>query len=206
MNRFFLPPEAIQAGLVTFPGDVSHQIARVLRLSPGDLVAVLDNQGSEYQVEITTLDPNNVRGEIRESSQVHGEPPVILTLYLCLTQREKLEWVLQKCTETGVSDFVLVVSSRSLVQVKAAASAKLERWQRIVREAAEQCGRGRLPGIFPGMSYKDALEHGTANHQRCLLAWEGENARGLSAGLHGLYGGERLALLISCPMLKSIFI
>lgn len=196
MNRFFVPPEAILAGVVTFPGDLSHQIVRVLRLTAGDKVAVLDNQGSEYQVEITSLDPKMVRGEVRERRQACGEPPVQLTLYLCLTQREKFEWVLQKCTETGVSDFVLVISSRSLVQEKGIAESKIERWQRIVREAAEQCGRGRLPGINPCLPIKDALEQAVLSNKRCLFAWEGETATGLSAVLQGLQEGEQVALLI----------
>ncbi len=196
MNRFFLPPESIQADLVTFPGDISHQIARVLRLKSGVLVAVLDNQGSEYQVELTAVEPKFVTGVVRRCAQAGGEPPVRVTLYLCLTQREKLEWVLQKCTETGVTNFVMVVSSRSLVQDTASAAVKFERWQRIVREAAEQCGRGRLPGLGPIMHMEEALKHGINNHQRSLLAWEGEKSQGLSAALADLNGGERLALLI----------
>ena len=196
MNRFFLPPESIQADLVSFPGEISHQIARVLRLLPGDTVAVLDNLGNEFQVLITVVDPKNVIGEVREKRQADGEPSVRLTLYLCLTQREKLEWVLQKCTETGVSDFVLVVSSRSVVQDTASTAGKMERWQRIVREAAEQCGRGRLPGLGTIMHIEEALKHGIYNNQRSLLAWEKEESQGLSAALRGLHNGERLGLLI----------
>jgi 16S rRNA (uracil1498-N3)-methyltransferase len=196
MNRFFLPPEAIQSDQVSFPGDISHQITRVLRLQPGDVVTVLDNQGAEYLVELANIDPKGVRGVIIKQSPIDREPPLHLSLYICLTQREKLEWILQKCTETGVADFIPVVSSRSLVSDQSGVAKKVERWQRIVREAAEQSGRGRLPVIFPAMKYEDALQHGGSSHQRCLIAWEMEGSQSLTSALEGLDGDERVALMI----------
>ena len=196
MNRFFLPPEVIQAGEVIFPGEFSHQIARVLRLKPGEMVIVLDNLGSEYCVELVSVAAKDVRGIIRESRTAEGEPPVRLSLYLCLTQREKLEWILQKCTETGVAEFVPVISSRSLVRDQAGLEKKMERWRRIVREAAEQSGRGRVPGIMPVMTLEQALKHGIAGHQACFQAWENENKRGLTTALLDCMGMERIALLI----------
>lgn len=196
MNRFFLPPEAIQAGQVAFPGEVSRQIARVLRLKPGDRVAVLDDLGSEHLVELVSVAADAVSGAIRESRAAPGEPPVRLTLYLCLTQREKLEWILQKCTEVGVSAFAPVISRRSLVRDQVDVERKLERWRRILREAAEQSGRGRVPTIAPVMSFAEALRSGVSSQQACLLAWEEDRERGLSALLPYLNGAERVALLI----------
>ncbi len=196
MNRFFLPPEALQADQVSFPGEVSRQIYRVLRLKPGDFVAVLDNLGNEYRVELTSVTAEGSRGVILEQKAAAGEPPVRLTLYLCLTQREKFEWILQKCTETGVAGFIPVISSRSLVRDPADVENKLGRWQRIVREAAEQSGRGRIPSVSAALLYEQALRHGIAACQAGLLAWEKEDQRGLSALLAELDGLERIALLI----------
>ncbi len=196
MNRFFLPPEAIQSGRVVFPGEVSHQIARVLRLKPGDVVAVLDNRGGEYRVELDRVMAESAQGLIRERRDAEGEPPLRLTLYLCMTQREKFEWALQKCTEIGVAAFSPVVSSRSLVQDPAGAEKKLERWRRIVCEAAEQSGRGRIPEITAPLTLGEALKQGSADNQAALLAWEDERENRLGTILEGIENLERLALLI----------
>ncbi len=68
---------------------------------------------------------------------------------LVLTQRAKFEWILQKGTELGVSTFIPVITSRSLVRETAGESRKVERWEGILREAAEQCARGRIPEMQP---------------------------------------------------------
>jgi 16S rRNA (uracil1498-N3)-methyltransferase len=196
MNRFFLPPEAIQAGQVIFPGEVSRQITRVLRLKPGDVVTVLDNLGSEYRVELVSVAADGARGMVQERSEAKGEPPLRLALYLCLTQREKFEWILQKCTETGVAEFTPVISSRSLVQDTTRAEKKLERWRRIVREAAEQSGRGRIPGINATVPFAQALRQGVTAHQAALLGWEEEQHAGLGTILTEIGSLEQLALLI----------
>jgi 16S rRNA (uracil1498-N3)-methyltransferase len=69
------------------------------------------------------------------------EPGARLLMMLCLTQREKFEGMLQKCTEVGAAEFLPVISQRSLVQDEADARNKYERWNDILREAAEQSGR-----------------------------------------------------------------
>lgn len=196
MNRFFLPPEGIQADKVIFPGEFSHQIARVLRLKLGDFVTILDNAGYEYLVELTAIDGHEVSGAVRERRPASGEPPVYLVLYLCLTQREKFEWALQKCTEIGVAELVPVISSRSLVQDQAGTGQKLERWQRIIREAAEQSGRGRLPVVSQPLRLAAALQYAVQANHRNLLAWEMEGAQGLTAVLGNITIGDRLGLLI----------
>jgi 16S rRNA (uracil1498-N3)-methyltransferase len=116
---------------------------------------------------------------------VRGEPAARITLYLALTQREKFEWMLQKCTEVGAAAFVPVISSRSLVQERGDAAKKLERWGRIVREAAEQSQRGIVPEVRAPVKFEAALQDGSSYHLR-LIPWEGEQATGLRQALAGL--------------------
>jgi 16S rRNA (uracil1498-N3)-methyltransferase len=78
---------------------------------------------------------------------VHSEPFHRLTLYQCSLKADKFEWILQKGTELGVSVFVPVISQRSVVRPESALLKKYDRWHTILREAAEQCGRGRLPHV-----------------------------------------------------------
>jgi 16S rRNA (uracil1498-N3)-methyltransferase len=172
MHRFFVPPSWIQPPLVHFEGDTARQISRVLRLVAGVIVTVLDGGLIERHVRLTIIDREHVTGEIIAEFPTTGEPRHHLTLYVGLTQRAKFEWILQKGTELGVSAFVPVITSRSLVRETAGDMRKTERWEAILREAAEQCGRGHVPKIQPPVQMIRALADGGKSHLLCLIAWE----------------------------------
>ncbi len=184
MQRFFLSPQSIQSGSVSFPPDLSHQISSVLRLSPGQTVTVLDGQGNQYEVELTVVERSQAAGRVLSRRAAAGEPPVHLTLYLALSRREKFEWMLQKCTEVGAGAFVPVITSRTLVQDTRDAAKKLERWQRILREAAEQSRRGRIPDLHEPVRFEAALA-AAARHDLKLIPWEGERTVTLRQALVG---------------------
>ena len=109
-------------------------------------MAVLDDSGTVYDVEIG-FDPVGklVQGRIMGSSLATGEPDVAIELCVGLSHRDKFEWILQKGTEVGVSLFTPFTSSRTLVQSGELKPKRRERWESIIREAAEQSGRGKLP-------------------------------------------------------------
>lgn len=157
MQRFFLPPESFQGQQIVFPDDLAHQISHVLRMQSGQKVIVLDNAGSAYTVQLDQVAQKSVNGWVEKKELVNGEPSTAVKLYLCLTQREKFEWILQKCTEIGVAEFVPVISSRSLVQNQKDETKKMERWERIIREAAEQSGRGTLPRLSAARQFEQAV-------------------------------------------------
>ncbi|HUX88495.1 MAG TPA: RsmE family RNA methyltransferase [Chloroflexota bacterium] len=157
MQRFFVPREALSHGTVAFGPEQSHQIATVLRLRPGDNLNVLDNAGWIYDVDLTEVSPLNTRGQVRARHLASGEPRTKLTLYLSLLKADKLEYVLQKGTELGVSGFVPVISDRSVIG-SIISDNKRARWERIVAEAAEQCERGRLPQLTPAVVFPQACE------------------------------------------------
>jgi 16S rRNA (uracil1498-N3)-methyltransferase len=123
-----------------------------------------------------------VHGQVVAVHPAGGEAAARITLYLALTGREKFEWMLQKCTEVGAAAFVPVISSRALVQDGRDAAKKLERWERIVREAAEQSRRGILPPVHPPLAFEAALQRAQPDALR-LIAWEGEHSLTLRAAL-----------------------
>ncbi|MEM5775801.1 MAG: RsmE family RNA methyltransferase, partial [Anaerolineaceae bacterium] len=148
-HRFFILPNQIGKMGVLFPEETARQIRQVLRLRPGETVTVLDGQGMEYAVQLETVSNEKVWVRLQGQIPVEGEPALQVWLYLSLTQREKFEWALQKCTEVGVSRFIPVISSRTLARDKEQALQKTDRWVRILKEAAEQSGRGLIPVIAP---------------------------------------------------------
>ena len=184
MHRFFLDPQNFTPDEVHFDEATSHQIAQVLRLRPGDTVTCLDNHGGAWLVELADVNAKTCLGKIEQSITLDSEPAVQVTLYLCLAQREKFEWMLQKCTEVGAAAFVPVISSRSLVQEKKGVEQKRERWEAILKEAAEQCGRGRIPRLESVVELKEALAN-LKSYDLALAAWEEERELGLKTLLRG---------------------
>jgi 16S rRNA (uracil1498-N3)-methyltransferase len=171
MNRFFVSEGSIKAGKVELAGQQAHQIRSVLRMSRGDCIVVLDNQGCEYEVVLEKVTGKEVTGRVTEKRPACGEPGVRITLYQSLLAREKFEWVLAKCTEVGVARFVPMVTQRSLIRrADAVSAAKLDRWRRIITEAAEQSRRGRIPELAAPVRFEDAVS-GLSGFERCLVAW-----------------------------------
>ena len=179
MHRFFAPADCFEGEMVNFKGEIAHQIKHVLRLRAGQAVTVLDNRGSAYDVTLEAVDGPVVVGRITAQRAAGGEPRTWLHLYLGLAQREKFEWMLQKCTEVGACAFTPLITSRSLAQGRDEAAKKYSRWESILREAAEQCGRGRIPELRPPQRFKEAVQEAGKLYQLSLLAWEGENTLSL---------------------------
>jgi 16S rRNA (uracil1498-N3)-methyltransferase len=157
MHRFFLPNGALQVGQPVELTPLLHQLRLVLRLQAGAQLCLLDGQGSEFVVEVQQLDHRQARGLVLTQQPAQGEPPLSLTLYQCSLKADKFEWVLQKGTELGVTAFVPVISERSVVRPADALLKKYDRWQAILREAAEQCGRGMIPTLAPPLSWPTAV-------------------------------------------------
>jgi 16S rRNA (uracil1498-N3)-methyltransferase len=171
MQRFFFTEAPLRVNSAVDLTPLAHQLHKVLRLQPGEIVILLDNQGSEYAVSLTAVQARYAAGAVLTQSVNQAEPSTHLTLYQCSLKADKFEWVLQKGTELGVSCFVPVISERSIVRPAAALLKKYERWRTILREAAEQCGRGHIPTLFDPVDWLAALRH-TAGLR--LLPWEAE--------------------------------
>lgn len=173
MQRFFLNPEQIQDGLVTFPDSISKQIRRVLRMDvKKDAVVVLDNLGWEYLVKLDGVKGNSVIGHVLSKQEGRQNPAVEITLCFSQARRDKVELILQKCTEIGVSSFLPYYSSRSLVQETPPNSARTERLESIMREAAEQSRRSNLPRLLAAVNFEEMLRQ-TSDRALKLIAWEG---------------------------------
>jgi 16S rRNA (uracil1498-N3)-methyltransferase len=146
MHRFFVPPATLAGTDIRISGETARQIGRVLRMQPGDQVCLLDGLGWEYIVTLDGFARNEVSGMLIEKRQGGGEPSARITLYLSLLNKvDKFEWALQKCTELGAAGFEAVVATRSIADTPG--PAKIERWRRIIQEAAEQSGRSLLPAL-----------------------------------------------------------
>ena len=202
MHRFFVSPTAIQANQVTLSGPVAHQIARVLRLRAGQQIVVLDDSGWQHTVELQAVTPEEVRGRIVQRERATGEPRTQITLYQAVLKGERFEWVLQKGTELGIAAFVPLLCERNVVRDPAAVQRRAKRWRTIIREAAEQSRRGRLPRMEQPLPFAAACRQAMAEEGLALLAWEGEMATGLRQALQeqvGVGGDQHASPTVQAP-------
>lgn len=150
MHRFFIAPELVkEMGVyLSLPKELAHQVRDVLRLGLGEKLILLDNQGNEI---LATVEGSSRAGVIVQLLERHpGKSASPIRIILCqgLMKSARFEWVLEKGTELGVAAFAPTLCQRSTAGLEDAGAAKLQRWQRIIQEATEQCGRATLPELL----------------------------------------------------------
>lgn len=169
MHRFFFTEQPLHIEQCVDLQPLCHQLSSVLRLTTSTEICLLDGQGNEYIVALQTVTRQTANGVVLAVRRATGEPTKQLTLYQCSLKADKFEWVLQKGVELGVSRFVPVISERSIVRPAAALLKKYGRWRAILREAAEQCGRARIPTLDAPLGWAEAAIQAQGLR---LLPWE----------------------------------
>lgn len=167
MRRFFA--SRVEQGQALVLGGEAEHFIRVLRMKPGDEFIAL-YQGEELVCVAETVQPGEVCGRILESRACMAEPAVRMTLYIAYMKADKMELVLQKAVELGISCFVPFLSSRCVKRPKEGAKAN-ERFARIADSAVKQCGRASSIQIEEMLSLADALER-MKRHEAVLFAYE----------------------------------
>jgi 16S rRNA (uracil1498-N3)-methyltransferase len=181
-HRFWVAAEQLDGEVVHFSDEQAHQLRSVLRLRPGAEVLVFDGLSRiDRRVALTDLSHGRITGEITQAP----EPRTHLRVYPALLQRDKFELVLQKLTEVGATCIAPVVTGRSLVR-EAPDERRYARWRVILREAAEQSGRGVVPELLAARPLADALGALWTPQGRegcALFAYEGEREHALRDAL-----------------------
>lgn len=194
MHRFFVDPALLGGERVALTGAQAHQMSRVLRLKVSDRVVLLDGAGQESVVRLDEVRSSVVTATVETVRPSRPEPGLNLTLYQALVPRDRFETVLQKGTEVGVSRFVPVWCERSIVPGgDKIDEGRLERWRRIVTEAAEQCERGIIPEVTPPLRFSDALAAAVRTGP-LLMAWERERERSIRDGLRAVLSDDARSL------------
>ncbi len=173
-RRIHIPPERIDGAVAHLDRDGIVYLGRVLRLGSGDAVEVFDGEGGLYEGRIEDLDAGRIVLGPRRAA-VPDDPPFLLLQGL--PKGEKMDWIVRKAVELGVSHVVPVSCRRSVVRLTSERSSRrVERWRRIAREAARQSGRADLPRVDPPRPLDEALALARPEWLR-LCPWEGEHER-----------------------------
>lgn len=150
MPRFYCRPPLPDGGTFELPADAAHHAIRVLRLREGDLLEIFDGQGNVVQGVIDGLVGKRVVISDLRLVSSDRESPLPITLAQSLTSSEKMDWIVQKATELGVTEIQPLDTERSVARLTAERAAKrLEHWHQVIVSACEQCGRNVLPRIHP---------------------------------------------------------
>ena len=182
MRRFFVAPEAVQDDIVQFDAELARHMGKVLRLTAGEQVTVSTGGSTAYLVELTEFQKDAVTGRILERMENLQETAIEVVLFQGMPKGDKLELIIQKCTELGVSAVVPVETSRSVVHLDSRKAAKkLERWQKIAQEASQQSKRVQVPTVGPYYNWKQFLQHLSEQNGLNIVFWEDEQTQSLKA-------------------------
>lgn len=182
MRRFFAAPESVQGDTIVFDAETARHMGKVLRLSLGEQVTVATGDGTAYLVELESFSKDAVTGRIVERMENLQETAIEVVLYQGMPKGDKLELIIQKCTELGVSAVVPVESSRSVVHLDSGKAAKkLERWQKIAQEASQQSKRVQVPTVGPYYNWKQFLQHLSQQDGLTIVFWEDEQTQSLKS-------------------------
>ncbi|MBQ8975070.1 MAG: 16S rRNA (uracil(1498)-N(3))-methyltransferase [Oscillospiraceae bacterium] len=174
MSQFFVSPEQINVAAVAITGgDVNH-IKNVLRKRVGDSITVSDGVNLPYICRITELSGDIVRAEIVSQLGFSPELPVKVTLFQGLAKGDKMDLIIQKTVELGVSEIVPVAMHNCVMRLdQKKADSRVKRWQAIAESAAKQSRRGIIPTVTMPMTFSAAMEYARPMSRK-LLPYEHE--------------------------------
>lgn len=170
ISRFFFPEPLPQGGEIRIPDPLAHHATRVLRMRDGDGVTLFDGDGGEVPAVL------QARGKswwavLGEHTAVERESPLELVLVQSLASGEKMDWVVQKAVELGVSGIIPVESERSVARLSGErALRRVEHWRQVAVAACEQSGRNRVPAIEAVVGLRDYLAAPRPPHRKLICA------------------------------------
>jgi 16S rRNA (uracil1498-N3)-methyltransferase len=157
-RRFYVPRDSVHDGIAVLPPDQAHHLRDVLRMGTGEIVEIFDGAGNGY---IGEVDFQDARVYIRGLQSIPSEESSVrLILASALIKSAKFEWILQKATELGIYEIIPLKTRLSEIDIPGGKVAlRLERWDRIVREASKQCRRFAAPRVHAPRSFHDLLSN-----------------------------------------------
>src|SRR5258706_16028879 len=159
--QFALAPEAAQ------------HVAKALRLKAGDSLTVFDGRGGEYEATIQRIERDRVDVKLGAWRDVDREASLDVGLVQGLPEADKMDWIIQKAAELGVSWVQPIVCDRSVVRLSGERAARREaHWRRVAVAACEQCGRNRIPDVRPTLGFQSWIAV-ASSAKRWMLAPDG---------------------------------
>ncbi len=213
MYRFYISKKSITGSQIAITGpDVNH-IKNVLRLEKGDWIIICDGEGTDYISRITDIDSYCVNVIVEKIQDTDTELGTKLVLFQGVPKGDKMELIVQKTVELGVSEIVPVLTKRCVVKLdKGKAVKKQKRWQAIAEAAAKQSGRGIIPEVHIPVTLEKAfdiassleynmipyeLQDGIGSSRKIVAEACSKKSAGIFIGPEGGFEKEEIAQAVS---------
>lgn len=197
MYKFFVKNNQINDNKIQIIGEDVNHIKNVLRLQKNEEIQVCNSDTSKsYITKIIELNNDNVIVEILEECSEGTEANTIVHIFQGLPKQEKMETIIQKATEIGVSDITPIKMERCVVKLdEKTASKKIERWQKIAEVAAKQSKRDKIPRVHSSINLKSLYEK-LQEYDIVIMAYEEERKTSIKQILTSLPHGKELKIAV----------
>ena len=172
--------------IVALDEKASHHLGKVLRHKVGDALVLFNGDGQQYAAEICAIDKRQVTVAVGVASSPVTESPLQIHLGIAISKGDRMDWVLQKSTELGVSEITPLSAERTEFKLKGERlDKKISHWQQIIISACEQCGRNTLPRLHPPAS-TSAWCKSTAADKKLVLHHRSSGALDPAQSIHSV--------------------
>lgn len=202
VTQIFADLSSMQDGMLAISGEDYNHIKNVLRMHAGEKLAVrgTDQSGEEYLFEIVSFSESRVNCRMLSVKQSETELPVRVILFQGLPKADKMDFIVQKSVEMGVTEIVPVQMHRSIVKLAADKRRKrIDRWQSIAESAAKQSKRAMIPRVHDLLTYQEALQYASSEADLVLVPYEvmaEETGNGTRSVLDSLQPGQTAAVFV----------
>ena len=198
MFRFYSSRDNINGSSFKLEKEDINHVKNVLRMTPGEKIIICDKEGMDYLCEIESISSEEVIANIISESKCDAELNAKIVLFQGLPKKDKMELIIQKAVELGVTEIVPVATKNAVVKIEndKKEEKKLERWQSISLSAAKQSGRGIVPQVSKVVTFKEAIKRATTM-DGAIIPYE--KAKGIEHSrevVSSLKGKETIAVFI----------
>ena len=196
MSTFYVKNNQITENKINIIGEDVNHIKNVLRYKIDDKMDVCDENSIRYKTKIENFEKDKVILNILEISSETTECKINITLYQGLPKSDKMDLIVQKCTELGVKEIVPFISERVIVKLdEKSEPKKQERWQKIAKEAAKQSGRQVVPNIKKAINLKNIIEN-LSKYDIVIVPYECEKEHNIKNILRNISNTKDIAVII----------
>lgn len=191
MQRYF--SDKIEGNTVVLSKDDSYHIKRVMRMKLNDKIEVVSKKVC-YIARVIDLDQNQVKAEIVSKLENDFYASIQVTLVQSLVKEQKMDFIIQKATELGVFEIIPFKASRSVVKINEKESKKIERWQKIAKEASEQSKRLEIPVINKIITLNDLVN--LDDYDIKILCTVRENNKNIKNVLSNIKTSDKMLVVV----------
>ncbi len=178
MHKFFILKENIHGDNCIIEGEDVKHIYKVLRLESGDKININDGEGTEYLGEVQDVNKKEVKVKLLEKVELNNESNLKVHLYQGMPKSAKMDLIVQKCTELGISKITPIITERVVVKSELSEFKKVDRWNRIALEACKQSKRSLIPIINTPIEFEELLQD-LKEYDLIIVPYENEKGQGI---------------------------